>query len=609
MNKPGNTKDFTTEGAGYTHRFAWLAGIFGIIVTFIQYKGYGVVDQVEQIPIILRQINESYLINDFFVNHSENAIARRYYAKFMSVLSGTSENLPIVFFLLTLVSNAAISLFTYYTARSWFKGRQIPAIFASALVMSVTTFSLGEVQYIYKSMMLSSTIAIPLVFAGIWFAFRKKIFWSIFFSGISSLFHPLFGLEMSGLIYFSFLLNMWIYEREYIFKNIISLVGSASLLLIFTLISLVPQFSQTTMADETFIHILAHFRHPHHYLPSEFGLSQYILSIAFIFSIWYIFSITKKLRKTFADRFFIIVSTCIFILCLLGYVFVELFPFRLIVITQPFRLLYMVKWLGLILIAGKITEQKILDPVYLLSSTHPFGLTLANIRQIFLSKRYFQHKSITELFSPTLLLLAVSIVIIVMQVKLNSLLLLFTYLLLIFIYERYNTRIIAIISGIMISLAFLAPGFIKLIPEPQAEINISALYTKNVSELGEAGDALVSYVNKHTPEESIFLTPPTWGQFRFTANRAIVVDFKAFPFTDEAILEWYERIKICYGESKKSGFSMIPDLQNNYLNITEDQIRLIAEKYGTSYAVLYKQTPVNFNTIYANAQYKIVSIR
>ena len=55
-------------------------------------------------------------------------------------------------------------------------------------------------------------------------------------------------------------------------------------------------------------------------------------------------------------------------------------------------------------------------------------------------------------------------------------------------------------------------------------------------------DKLYEWIQGNTPNDAIFIIPPTMEDFRLRANRAIVVDWKAFPFKDSAIIEWRDRI-------------------------------------------------------------------
>ena len=64
-----------------------MAIFFGFLTTLFVYQGFGVVNQVEQLPKIYRLIDSSYLENDFLVNNSMGSIARLYYSKFIMVWS------------------------------------------------------------------------------------------------------------------------------------------------------------------------------------------------------------------------------------------------------------------------------------------------------------------------------------------------------------------------------------------------------------------------------------------------------------------------------------------------------------------------------------------
>lgn len=128
------------------------------------------------------------------------------------------------------------------------------------------------------------------------------------------------------------------------------------------------------------------------------------------------------------------------------------------------------------------------------------------------------------------------------------------------------------------------------------------------SELGSEGDEVAEFVRQNTPEESVFLTPPMWGQFRLLARRAIVVDFKAFPFADTAVAEWYERITSCYGNPIRTGFAMVDELDENYRNIDDDTLLALQERYLISYAVLYNQTSTNFEVVFQSNGYKVIRL-
>ncbi len=53
---------------------------------------------------------------------------------------------------------------------------------------------------------------------------------------------------------------------------------------------------------------------------------------------------------------------------------------------------------------------------------------------------------------------------------------------------------------------------------------------------------MTEWVIQHTPVDAVFLIPPSLSGFRYRAQRPVFVDFKALPFQDAAMLEWYRRL-------------------------------------------------------------------
>ncbi len=50
------------------------------------------------------------------------------------------------------------------------------------------------------------------------------------------------------------------------------------------------------------------------------------------------------------------------------------------------------------------------------------------------------------------------------------------------------------------------------------------------------------WAKTETPREAVFAVPPSWSGFRSRAQRAIVVNFKAFPYRDSLNAVWFERL-------------------------------------------------------------------
>ena len=58
----------------------------------------------------------------------------------------------------------------------------------------------------------------------------------------------------------------------------------------------------------------------------------------------------------------------------------------------------------------------------------------------------------------------------------------------------------------------------------------------------ERNAVIARWAATQSPRNAVFAVPPSWSGFRSEAHRAIVVDFKAFPFQETPIYTWFERL-------------------------------------------------------------------
>src|SRR3990172_2332140 len=185
-------------------RYIFLSILFGCISTLLTYIGYGVSDHSEQLPIIYRLFDGSFLANDFFTNVTEHSIARIHYSKILAFISGSERHLPLVFMLLTYISNVSISVITFYFGRLIFNKSDTAGILASAIVMVVSTFELGYFDVLYSRLLTPSTIATPIALGGILSIFHGNLLIGVILCCLSTFLHPLMGVEMSGLLLFTY---------------------------------------------------------------------------------------------------------------------------------------------------------------------------------------------------------------------------------------------------------------------------------------------------------------------------------------------------------------------------------------------------------------------
>lgn len=589
----------------------------GLIATLWGYS-YSSGNAEEQLSFIFRAMDPAYLTNDFFTNTFSLYGPRTLYSEFIAFFTGFLP-LTAVLFSLTLLSNIAIAFFSSLTAQYFFARSKFSAFLAAAGVLTIKTFWMGYSNILYRTFLEPAHLAMPFLLLGFTLILHKRYIISVLAFGVAALFHPLLGLETSwlllGISALVFLIQCL--RKQDTLKNGKTLIAAIVLLAGVSLGTLLPYSSQASIPDDVFINLIAFVRHPHHYVPSTFELWQYtqgaLYLLAFGIFFWNALKDSESLCKQ--KLFLLLTGGSIFLLCVGGYLFVEVWPSRIWTSAQMFRLPYLIKWFSIVLITGWIgnTIENSAD-----GKTKIFGLsagiglvTLESlaclalvtwIRRVILPKIKFPKWLRIDL---VILAILLSVVIIFHpEVRTWALfLLLFGTVWLMFFFKWkkiglvLSSAILLITSGIFVffSITQTAPAMIK------SEIPDFALYD-TTSEIAE----IAQYVKDNTPTDAIFLTPPKFAEFRYMADRAIVVDFVAFAFQDEAMLEWYNRVVDCYGIPLLFGFSNIAEFNRNYRDKTDEELTALAEKYGADYLILFNsdktQLPILFNT----PSYKLV---
>ena len=322
-----------------------------------------------------------------------------------------------------------------------------------------------------------------------------------------------------------------------------------------------------------------------------------------------------------------VLATVVIVLLLwaASYVFVELFPVRLWVIAQTFRLCFIVSWLGFLLLAG--TCARILKGgkslsgscsmwIVLMGTTNmaqPLLALWGHIVEIVRRKLKSRTPQVIETIVLGLSLLVAAIVLARHGNRRESLALFL--LLSISFWLAFGPRrwyrlllplvlVASLVSAVALNRCYRVPLLSRFVDKiAHATITLS-------DHAEEALDETAQYARENTEEHVIFVTPPRFGRFRLIARKAIVVDHKAFPLQDWAMAEWKRRITDCYGEVAESGpfWPKVYKMDEYYRQITNERVLSVAKKYGASYAVLYADTQSDFPVVFNNESYKIVRL-
>ncbi|MBA7523297.1 hypothetical protein ES705_15421 [subsurface metagenome] len=173
---------------------------------------------------------------------------------------------------------------------------------------------------------------------------------------------------------------------------------------------------------------------------------------------------------------------------------------------------------------------------------------------------------------------------------------------------RFKNRWVRNSVPIIILFLLVFESFFHFIsPDRLGDYRPRIQYTSSLARVD--GDGVADFARKHTEEDAIFLTPPVFGGFRLTAERAIIVDWKSMPFQDSGMLEWWNRMNVCYGDM--SGLSRnagLGKMERNYRSISTEDIKNISEKYDADYTVLYHNTKIDLPVIYQDEYFKLVKI-
>lgn len=114
--------------------------------------------------------------------------------------------------------------------------------------------------------------------------------------------------------------------------------------------------------------------------------------------------------------------------------------------------------------------------------------------------------------------------------------------------------------------------------------------SKRIGPYARAASPIASveqWAQNHTAPSAVFAVPPSWSGFRSSAQRAIAIDFKAFPYRDDDIISWYRRISdwAPQEEQGRSSPSIQSNLDEAYYTLSPDELYRLSQEYTVDYVV------------------------
>ncbi|HYQ72686.1 MAG TPA: DUF6798 domain-containing protein [Gammaproteobacteria bacterium] len=598
-----------------------LAMLLALLSASLNYR-YGAGVQIEQLPLILHQLDPDYLVNDFFVATGAEFGPRIY---FVQLLAWICKLVPLhwAYFLLAVLSNLALVLVTQWAAYRIIGADRLGAALAAVMVLGLASFHLGDATQIRYEVFQPASLAIPGALWAIGLGLCGRPVAAAVVAAIASLPHPLYGAEGGGIALataFFVLLFPQGESRQYIpaWRAAFTRTGIGAVILggFLALVWWLPYRGVNAgqvLPTSEFFEILAGFRAPHHYYASYFRTNDFVSTTLFVLAVALAFERWSPAVARLRSLQLLIPVILVFAGCIAGALFTEIWPVRAILTLQPFRLLSVVKWLGLLLLSWVLARYWQQPPT---ARTRPLvalslmstGVTHPLASAVSLGLIRFQpwtRTGIPEALWVAGLAIAVVPLWVVFGAPGEMIFLIAAYgVVTAFVLKRRLFRPAAVLASLLLVVAlFFNRGSDPAVDIPAVSPQFELADHHDI----EAQTARA--VAEYTPVDAVLLAPPQYGLLRIIGERALVVDFKSIPFQDRKMREWRERMRIVYGNVKGGGFAAASALEENYRMVTDGHLLMLAERFGASHALLYAETVTRLPVLYENGSYRLVSLR
>jgi hypothetical protein len=534
---------------------------------------YGIFDHEEHLPLAFRAADEDYLQRDFFVQWSSEGFSPRQYFLFLLAYLQWLLPLPFWYWLLTYCTNFGIAYFSAAFAGHWF-GRDSAAVYWSgAFALGLVTLSAGSDDSLRCYYFTPSIGVIPLVLGQWWHLEGGRWLRAGLWALLACLLHPLVG-ALCGLILFGAYTVEAVYRREGAWAGLWGWLGLVlGLVLALGPYLLVQQGERLPSLD--FVQLYGWFRHPHHIYPSAFlageeGTKAWYALGVLLCSVWAF----ARLRVGQHGLALGLVFLALAVLVLGGYVFVELWPQRLWVTAQAFRFLFLLKWLVLMQWAAWRADKPFGPwPLLLGSLSWPVWLGQA-LALVLWPKASFLPFVLWGLAGVAVGSTA---------------------------WPQWWILALPLLMGLLAHWAYRGQGmkgaamvlvlFAHWCYWPRTS-DLSPLrqgfaHQWSLSDLEHPHRAMAADIRHLTPDTALILAPPNAAYLRLLAGRALVVDFKTFPFYDRGLKEWNRRLTDCYGETDLNGFRALwESFMPYYRSISWARLQELRGRYGFEYALV-----------------------
>ena len=582
----------------------------------------------ELLPLIFRAIDSDYLINDFYVNSTAEFGIRFYYVRLIALAAAVAP-VEAIYPALVLLSYAGVSLVTVFAVRD-VTGSSVGAMIAASASAAIIPFHLGNDAALTFPVPNPARVAMPFCLLALWFGIRGKPTRAALISVPAIAIHAVLGVEAGAIALTAALARRLIAPsgrsarlRALAAPDLIRasavLAGAAAALWIIP-----ASLSGALAAMETsdFTRIYVYGRHPHHLVPSSWPPSQHLTAAAFAFAA--AIALARFLRESPSqasgaadgdERRARAAAVCAIAAALAlgffaGWFFVEVVPVKWAGIAQFFRLIKFATWLGWMFagwaIADALARREWNWSALGVACLAVPGGMLAHQSLSYAAATYSRLAAAPRRTAGCMLfalaaglsLWAYSVAPPLIPRGLLPFAAGAATAFAIAVFPRLiRPALGALAAALALTLATIAADRFGDVPDAIAGAVRQPVLTleewRMKRERESSGMSLAMMARTRTEPDALFLIPD-WRDWRLLTERAVVVDWKGFPFSDDEMLEWDNRWSEIF---QRSGYPY---------GIDEAGLLGLWEKYRFDYAVLPADMDVSFPEVGSDDWHKIV---
>ncbi len=544
-------------------------------------------DHTVQVPPILRLLDPTLYPRDYFVEEMLRFTPRCYYNWLVFAGVWLGLGVPGTYLALHLIALSAFLAGLVGIARTLQWSWSATAILIG-LVFGVVAGRIGAVTSIMTNTPVPSTLAMGTAIWGIHHAFKRRWIVSFAFFGLTCLLQFLVGLLPAVLL--TPLLLRDVTARRRVFQGLGAfLVLGLGAGAIYLPMVLSGTTSTDLLSTREFVRLYAEVRHPHHLVPSAWPLRDWINLLGFYSGGLWLLRLRPPPRVPIGAVQVVVVVSGVALLA--NWMFVEVLPSAFTAKLQLARMTPFAQ-LGILIALVDRIDRDLSKGHYLVGAilvaallVRDGGMLLAILAVILgvrarPSPRWAPGASITAATAVAGFALYQSIPLRSPLVWADSILegpvllglLFFPTVLTVYRPVPRRTSASALAVLLLLVVAFAGSG---MLPD-----RVQQIVAKKGSFDGElAPDSSISAVAARASTElsrnSLILIPPSQAFFRMASRRSVVVDNKAFPYTDAGIVEWRERMEAVLGS----------DLERpgRYQDRTPTELTAVARRYGADY--------------------------